>query len=746
MKKNAQDHADVSRDTRFQRIALLCAYAVAVAGAIYVRFLFIPSVLQNPHVTSYDSDAARFYRLIDLIARDYPSLPMFDWFANFPWGMKTQLPPLWAFIEASFALAVGKISGLSVGSSAALAPVVAGLLFCVPAYVATKTLFGKAAGHSAVLLGLFLPVVSVASSVGMVDHHVADLLLYMTTMALLIVAAKHYADKDKAKATVFSALAGLAIAFTLLISLSSILIVVILGIVFLLGFLLLSKDERNASLHIGLVSLGTSGGLLLLLSLSTPWFSKSLSFHGLSLMQPGLLLGFSALIVGSAIIDLLSGENAKRPWFLGSFFCLILLVALAIPHTRDQIVLGFFRSIGSYPLGRETVELQPLFQDGVHQVFFSILLYVMPLGFALSLKDAITSKRLTFGVLLFLTWFVVGGFYVALVRYFRHLFAPAAVMALGILIAKLGLYTGRKLEPLAKRWGSQKIRFAAWLAIVAVLSVYLFAALLSIRNPAGSNRTEMLGWIKDNTPKVSGYYDPSVKPEYGIVATWSLGELAQLVSERPTLATGNQETGIQGIKTLFRFFQSKSEEEAVDLMAENKLRYVWLDNQYPAWVGELDKVGQSGPDPRQIAYRESSIDPRMTNVRLYRFFGGGDAASGMEPLQHFRLLNVVSGGAERPNVFFELVSGASLKVRSKQGTRVTVSTRIEIEDSGMFEWKLGREIGDSGVVEVSLPYPTESPQYPVKAKPYVVSIDKSSTVLYVSERDVATGAELTLPR
>ena len=743
-----------------KKLAAVLGYGIAFGLAFYIRIFSNLQVLRDPRTAIQDLDSIRYLRLIELISHNYPSLPMFDSFANFPWGMKAQVPPIWAFIQASFGVLANRAFGLPVAAAAALFPVIFGLLLPIPAYFAGRYLFGKATGHAAALASLFLPVASGASSLGMFDHHVADLVFYATIIALLAGAHYFYLRNLRSGADALAILAGLAIALALLISLSSILVAPILTASFFLAILLVKKNERAHAFRLGYLSLGSAAAAVFSLYAITPWFEKGLSFSYLSLLQPTILLSAALLLGIAQAVDIalfrqnrmLFGKTGARErhrfFFLGALLAGAVLIALMAPGIGEQIVRGFYRSIGYYPLGRITKQLWPLFAEGTGEfaLRFSVLGYVLPFGFILAVGDAIAKRRIDAGRSIFMGWFAIAGAYYIASRYYAFLFAPAAFIGLGLTIARFSEFAGTHIANALNEIGERRAAFTAWLAASASAALYLVVwTLTSLSAPKPDpNWITMLEWVKENTPKVSGFYDARITPEYGIATDWFFGEFVELVAERPTLSTANHETGIRGIIASHEIMQAETEEELVRLMERYRLRYIILRRPFPAWIGDVERIGEPSSHPEQIAYLPAYEPPaeavRLASVRLYSFWGGSDERAGVEPMQCLRLLKTTGPASGRNYKLFELVKGARLTISATPGTAVEVETSIRAVDAPSIPWKLKKYTDATGKVALRLPYPTNGKRSPIRAEPYKVTARGLSKTVKISEKDVELGS------
>lgn len=745
---------------------LAALYAIAVAGSIYLRLFSFSGggSFQQPYTRIVDSDAARFYRLIELISNNYPSLPMFDPFANFPWGMKEQLPPIWAFLEASFGIAASRLTGLSIPAAAALAPVFFGLLFTIASYYAGKNLFGKRVGHVAALLSLFIPASTLVFFRGMVDHHGADLIVYMTTIALLGSAYGRLKDNRQLTAGVLAVLSGQAIVVGLLISISSILSLAILSLTIFVGNLVLTVDERDRLFKIGAGALVGAGTTLSILYFTTPWFEKSQAFAGLSMFQPIAVWSIACLTVAIRAIDktLARKRVARVPVFM-ALYVGIALVVLIIPGFGEQIVRGFYRSIALYPLGRVTTQLASIFGSGGWGVvlLFSPLLVLLPLGPIRVLREG--ASRLTFPQVLFLIWFGLTAVYFAMVRYYIYLFTPVALLSLAWFIAEplesiraILRTPARPSENRTNQTSNQTVgvktkqRASFAFFVVAILVVATQWSTARSSEGVHNARLEVLEWMRMNTPASPGYEQAVHAPEYGILADWSVGEQVEVIARRATIATGNHETGLRGIVDAYRIFQSNSEQAVVSLMRERRLRYVYLDKEPIAWVGDVRKIGEYGLKPLELVHKatdnELPKDKRagLMGSRLYKQLGTGDAQRGIEPLGQFRLIKLSERDGKKA-VLFELVNGAKLSIKTAPGETVEVSTAINLENGKKSEWRQVRKAGLDGLAEFTLPYPTNSNKYPVNAGIYnVMTAGGSRIFMPIGEDDIARGSIIRL--
>ncbi|MHB0976552.1 MAG: STT3 domain-containing protein [Candidatus Aquicultorales bacterium] len=731
----------------FKRIKIPALYVLLIALALYGRTFFIPGAFWDPHGMVQEPDTARVFRLVDLIANDYPSLPLSDPFANFPWGIRQQLPPLWAFFLASFALAVQKITAVPIASAASLLPPIMGLLAAIPTYVSGRCLFGRRTGHAAVAMLFFFPLSMVVSGLSMVDHHVADVFLYSTTIALVLAAHSHLKGNNLPKSTLFSVCAGLTTAVTLLVSISSILSIAVFAVAFFASAVALPTDERRRAARVAVITLTASIALLVSLFLITHWFSRTLSFSELSLLQPLVLVGVLLAVIVSHLVNIrFEGRRFRAPALVLTYLGLA-LVTLSIAGLREQLLSGFYRSVASYPLALDTIQLQPFIGRGWDRLLLVFL--ALSIGCAAWAWSESRKDRLDFGLFFFLTWFLISGFYFSAAVYYLMFFMPVVVIFLGWLITKLGDFSGKLASVLAGAKYQSTTDMTVWAAALVLTSIAFLSIVKVWQMEPQLSRGAMLSWIETNTPKAADFLDIDSSPEYGILTWWSKGEIVELLAKRPVLATGNQETGLKGIILSHRIFQAPSEREAVKLLRQHRLRYVLLSQEHPPWIGDLDKMGVSSPEPYTVAHpaEPSEISDKerasLMSARLYRFRGVGNEKRGIAPLEHFRLVNATGIKDGQPLLLFEVVEGATLSIKASPGTNVSVSTAIRLGDVRLADWVATRTVSTAGLARISLPYETDS-RYPVHADDYRVTIDGARYDLEVPEQAVLDGSEVSL--
>jgi hypothetical protein len=149
--------------------------AVVAALAVWARLARMKEVVAGDTVLPMDGDSAYHFRRITETGAQWPHVPYFDPWMNWPAGGASHWAPGFDFFVATFARS---------DSSIALAPVILGALGVLVGMGAARRL--GASEITATCAGVFLALLPQLVSVGRfarVDHHVAEVLAMVTLAA-----------------------------------------------------------------------------------------------------------------------------------------------------------------------------------------------------------------------------------------------------------------------------------------------------------------------------------------------------------------------------------------------------------------------------------------------------------------------------------------------------------------------------------------------------------------------------------
>ena len=347
--------------------------------------------------------------------------------------------------------------------------------------------------------------------------------------------------------------------------------------------------------------------------------------------------------------------------------------------------------------------------------------------------------------------------------------SPLIVMATVIRYA----YAGGVYAALATAWavaawsGRAKTRPAFTAAVIALVTAAGLAAsfphyqnTLELRLPAvfryglyGPDGA--LTWLREHTPPTRAYRRPVTRPEYGVLARWSMGARIYQVAARPSLATAfGWET--YGFLQAAGFWSTADADAAYHLLRENRIRYVMTQAVHDVGVDArvAAKAVRSGLLAPALAPPAAGLTPDLTMQRRLALGDGAAMAAGgafLPALSHFRLLyeSPYSAGGKIPGGFykiFEVVAGARVTGRAAPGIPVSVALPLRTARNRDFVYFDRVVSDDRGEFSLILPYATTSVNGgTMSAGSYRLRIGGRERRLRVDEKQVVQGAVIRLP-
>ena len=213
-------------------------------------------------------------------------------------------------------------------------------------------------------------------------------------------------------------------------------------------------------------------------------------------------------------------------------------------------------------------------------------------------------------------------------------------------------------------------------------------------------------WIRNNTPKTSGYYD-NKKPEYGILAYWDFGHHINYYAQRPVLANNMQ----NGVKNMADIFSSKNEEIASKICEDLGVKYVFMApdrlllpstiNYWPAY----NKI-ERGPGYRALPYNvERSTDYKDWFYTWLNKDFGLHSRGNFGVSSYFRIVfaNSESKSPSFSTILFERVKGAKLVLEAKPNSTARISLGIKLKDK-ILEYRKEAKAAENGYVCFVIPY------------------------------------------
>lgn len=727
------------------------SYAGAIGWLLYpiAFFLRLRTVdgVFNPFGTfPLATDSFHHLRRIRLTAMNFPHVPDFDRYVNFPTGAATHWPFGFDFIYAGIALATcpGPLDdGWIVAVACLLTPLIGALTPCIVYRVGL--MYGGI--RTALYAGLIVAAaeaVIVLTSVGYVDHHVFE--SFWTAVALwlwLPVLKDGDVTGRRAARAVFS---GMAVGAGLICATTLPLLIPLFTGMFAL-FLWHARNDRKR-----LTALAFAGGL--------HWTGTALflvPFVAARLAEPtgvnpalGLVwlaaMGLAALCLGATHeLGRRSGESiGGARWWLAVWagLALLALPRLAFREVADFTIYGLGHIVASDPWLATISESQPVFRSPLKSIFsgYTGLFFLFPLflGWWAVRFRAAAPERLA------LTGLAGATFGLALLQW---KFA-------GVFIVPFALLSAAAWEEmtvrLAERWDERTTRLALTAIFLALLlpGIHWRVTYVVLPGNVFVNLYPTLQWMEARTPRTTPRGDAPT--DYGVVADWNVGHWVVWYTGRPVVSSplGHTPPMRIGIRDGAAMLASPPD-TAVALMNARRMRYVLIA---PLLLD--DTLGNANWDERTGRARPLPPDPGAALSRsLYAFLLLGDAVPGEHPegaaLRGFRLVHEdrlkvtydgVSGRYPAAKVF-EYVAGARLRGQVAPGEAVSIAARIRTDAGREFDYLDIVKADEKGNFECRLPYAQGKQAFSdVSAvTPYRVTIRGREFRVVANEQDVLQG-------
>lgn len=672
-------------------IAMLLIRIIPVYSLVFTNW---PGEYGN-YVNFAADDAIYHMRLVHNTLQHYPLRIFFDPFSYFPFGMAVVFGPLFTLIAATTALIIGlgHPTPELVNHVSAYIPPVMGALCLIPLYFIVRKLFDKSAAIISAFILAFLPGEFLhRSTLGFMDHHVAEVLFSTTTCAFLIYALASFRTTCKNNHTIliYGLLCGITFGSYLLVWQGAILFGGIFFAFFTTQLLIDHFNNNDAKYLLSLASLVYLPPIVMILPYT---LAAPLNMYP-SYNIPILVVIFLTFVI-CYLLHIALRRNKLTKDLILAFTAVSILIIFALNKCLflSNVFKGYYSLTSTYA-AKTISEGHPTIigYDGkfTARLFWNFYLWTMPLAI-IGLCSLVyrTYKQRHPAEFFLLIWSLT---IIALAcREMRFNYY------LAINIAILAGYSVYFLFNLAGYLKAQKIYFSMlFFSIAALIAHPMFSLLKNNNLSSGSHITHewynTLIWLKNHTPDpqgriinknldyASGYYPVPTHydyPEsaYGIMTWWDEGHQITYIAHRIPNAnphvqgvigidgktdsafffTPNANTHLPGItengvKTGSAFFfTSTNEEEAVKNLNTVGSRYVIVNKdmattKFPAiaiWSGDTNNWSNTKnikitlPEyPGKTLNLQAPIDSqKFLQSMVSRLFY--DDANG---LQHFRLI------------------------------------------------------------------------------------------------------------
>lgn len=752
--------------------------SAAVAVAFIVRLLPWGSVFRSGEILLSQPDGYYHLRRTSIILETFPKIPAIDSYMAFPFGAECPWPPLYDLLAAVLAWIVGFGSpdSRTVALVVAFLPVVLGALTVVPVFLLARRLAGASAALVASFFVIAVPGFLHYSVVGSGDHHVVETLLLATFIHLGFRSLEEGPSRLR-----HAVMSGVTLGAATLVWQGS----VAFAVFYCGGFALwrfAKRDRERAeavecyrSVLVGLLSavLVVAFGRMLY-----PAGDPSLRFEfgHFSWFQPiFLLIGLTAMFAMAVLETRLLPSGGFSAARVAATALAIPIAALALfPSFRENVFAAFQFVTAQDPWLASIGEFQPSFDAAFLTAGFSVSRLVVDLpylaGFLLAPVMAtweLVSRRRRGkdgpGIWIYAFWTAFVALLALFEKRWANIYAINMAVSAGMASVRLIMWSRKSGAP-SRLSGRIVLAWGVTVSLFAPCIVHTYNLVAAPAPALDADVLEALKWMRDGTPRTSGFARGDVRPEYAVLASWSYGHQVQSIGERPTIANnfGTQLPG-GGIVDFLRFRYAPDEATMADICERRGGRYIFLASAEDLLTTNKELCRLIGIDfDRQFAKeivtpdgrRSTTVNKAYIGLPLFRLYVNDGSASFHGPaLGRFRLVYESAGSSSarllapgtRNAKIFEFVKGAVVTGRSPPGAEVAIACSFTTDSGRTFTYRAAARADERGIYSVRFPYSTEGRSYGVvpngRATVGWGSVESSFSV---SERDVLEGGTVTV--
>ena len=586
---------------------LICLF-IGISLAIRIIYPY-NQVFDGDYIKYTGVDAYYHMRLVDTLVHNFPNLTYFDPYSIYPIGSAVGSIHFfnWLLAGIIWIVGMGNPSKHLIDVMGVYYPVVLAALVVIPTYFIGRDLFGKTAGIISAGLIAILPGEFLGRSIlGFTDQHAIEVLLSTTTMMLFIMAIKKAQNKVSNRIILlYSLSAGLSLGLYSFSWVGALLLVFIIALYVVCQFVINHLNKVDS---------------FYLCKAITPAIAVALIFCFM-MPEEGLYpLATLMVFLLPILLYILSNILSRKGW--RTYYYPIGIVSMGIigmvifyaisPVLLKAILakLSIFAPSGSS--AATTLEMQPLFSPlgeftlSIAWGYFTTGLFLMPIGFILSLWIIAKNKGKNSEWLLLVIWSLIILLLTIAQRRFAYYFAVNVALFSGYALAlsmkafiSLGITNPKNVKRNREQVGLKWLNIT--ISVILLLLAIFLPNMINARIAASSNRfmpsnawMDSLSWLRNNTPEPLGtpdaYYDVIKKPAgstnymypypetaYGVTAWWDYGYWITRIAHRMPSTNPSQET--TPIKNVANLFLSDNKSMTNDLMQSLKSSYVIIDDE-----------------------------------------------------------------------------------------------------------------------------------------------------------------------
>jgi asparagine N-glycosylation enzyme membrane subunit Stt3 len=741
MRGNSGDGRQAGLVGRGRRVDALLVVVLA-AVAVGLRAVFLRETFgSDGTVTFTDPDGFYHARRALYTFTQFPAVLFFDPYLNYPAGAPVPWPPLWDWILAAAARALGGSPRGFELTLAWAAPVVAAFTV-IPVYAMGRLLGGRGTGLAAGAIFAALPVAVYYARVGNPDHHAWVALLAAVFLAHSIAALR---PETRGRALIWIGAALCVLRVLVVLSWNGSLLYVAIGE----GALLLGASVAGRADLLRVQAAGALAAAALAapfvwlggVPAAGPFATTMLSWFHVAVFAG---TGFVCAALAALERRRPSGSFASRiarAVAIGAFATGV-LVAFEAPRRALVPSAAFLSGRDSWS-NEGNPETRALFGPPIEgavvprmpaSAYYGWLAYALPLALAVTLWRVRRPEGRAASAC-FAAWAaVLGSLAVSGVR-FGSDFAPAASVAFAL--------TAGAAQGVAARRMPGGARAAAALAAAVVAAALFWPPAASLYWPQARSLWESRSdasapWgpfaslvafgrsVRAATPETAGYVDADGLPAYGVLVEPSLGHALRWASRRAVPADNfGPYLDALTYHRVDHFYATRSEDEAV--LEANRLRTPYV-------VTATHTALRSGPAlvQRRLHEHDGSARGHLPHLGHFRLVTEG-------PEHGLPFLPVAAPQELAPYKLFEVVAGAVLEVSAAPESEVEAELGLVTSAGRRFRFHAAALADGAGIARLRVPYATDAVA-PTRAEGrWRVRTGDAEIEVEVSERDVVDG-------
>lgn len=759
------------------RVFYLCGL---IAVGVAIRSSNYSEVFADGKIIFPGFDPYYHVRRIFQIINDFPFVPYFDSFMNYPHGAAIIWPPLFDWSMAFLNVLAGHGAGDTARVETVIALVIPVLGACIaaPVYLLAREIFEEKTACLSAGLAVLIPQHIWYSRLGYVDHHVAVTLIQVTMFFIFIRAYKAFTHTDAATGlpgparnhlwlATFAALSMV----TGFITWNGYIYYVALLDLFLLIILIVDGRRRGSQIPALCWMTHIPAGLLMLPFIYTivsythkPFTTITFSyFHASAVLAFGLLglffhlyqlplSGAGRRLRNGAVIVTAAGFLILAGMQLGSF------------------AEGFEWLFTSEPFMATVNESKPILIDSQGKLdflfarfwltyFFFLTPVILSLLFRKGAKTRFADRKIIF----LIVW--AGAMFATTLkqRRFGETFAPAEAILIAWFLVETHRWIVHFLS--TRNVGGYKAAISSG-SLLAALTFFAFTPGFNLIYE--SPKSLIKSWTNqrdDYVPQIYrqlSLFKEKLKPgeagSFGILSPWPLGHHILYVTGAPVVSNNfGAHIGYESYRDWALFFLSDDEGKALDILRERKVRYVIASYNLDDIGAAIIYRGERMEDYVSRRYLpdgsiSTALKPNLLNtifIRMTRFIGSESQlpnAKGyvlkIPALSHFRLVQDSEKDDSREYLkIYEFVPGAILSISGPPLSKLTIEYKYRSMAGRDRVYKKTVVTDESGKADVTLPYSSERSDLGQTSR-YQITGANISTSLFVPENSVMTGRTL----